>query len=238
MASRRVPSPIVIVLVDNEHPSGYAQPWGEKIMAARVRIKYDLENMSGHECLIVRWSHVSINMLERLDAAAIFISGNSAQPDQYPESEVRGLHDALRTKRWPTFGFCGGHQVLGQAFGAPVEPIGALDDGGEAFGEAADFAPGQKAELGYSPVEITRPHAVTAGTGATPVVRHAHSWELKAVPTGFSNFAATEVTPIQMIVADDAPIVGTQFHPEYATDEHPAGRTMIENFMTWAGITG
>ncbi|MGI9609728.1 MAG: glutamine amidotransferase-related protein, partial [Acidimicrobiia bacterium] len=182
--------------------------------------------------------HVSTELLAGLDAAAIFISGNSAQPDQYPDTELKGLHDALRTKRWPTFGFCGGHQFLGEAFGAPVEPIGELEDGSDAFGEAADFAPGQKAELGYFSVEVTRPHPVTAGVGDAPVVRHAHSWELKAVPTGFSNYAATEMTPIQMIVADDAPIVGTQFHPEYATAEHPAGRTMIENFMTWAGING
>lgn len=206
-------------------------------MAARVRIKYDLEDMSGHECLIVRWNHVSIDLLDRVDARALFISGNSAQPDQYPESEVLGLHDALRTRRWPTFGFCGGHQVLGQAFGVPVEPIGELEDGVDAFGEAADFAPGQKAELGYFPVQINLPHPVTAGIGREPVVRHAHSWELKAVPAGFSNYAATEMTPIQMIVADDAPIVGTQFHPEYATEEHPAGRTMIENFMRWTGIS-
>ena len=226
----------MIVLVDNEHPSGYEQPWGEKIMAARVRIKYDLEDMSGHECLIVRWSHVSVDLLDRIGAAALFISGNSAQPDQYPESELLGLHSALRTKRCPTFGFCGGHQVLGQAFGVPVEPIGELEDGTDAFGEAADFAPGQKAELGYFPVQINRPHPVTEGVGSAPVVRHAHSWELKAVPAGFSNYAATDTTPIQMIVAQDAPIVGTQFHPEYATEEHPAGRTMIENFMRWAGI--
>jgi gamma-glutamyl-gamma-aminobutyrate hydrolase PuuD len=31
-------------------------------------------------------------------------------------------------------------------------------------------------------------------------------------------------------------MVGTQFHPEYWTDEHPAGRTLIANFLTWAGL--
>ena len=36
-------------------------------MAARVRIKYDLEDMSGHECLIVRWNHVSVDLLDRID---------------------------------------------------------------------------------------------------------------------------------------------------------------------------
>jgi gamma-glutamyl-gamma-aminobutyrate hydrolase PuuD len=32
------------------------------------------------------------------------------------------------------------------------------------------------------------------------------------------------------------PIVGTQFHPEYWTDEHPAGKILIENFCRWAGL--
>jgi len=31
-------------------------------------------------------------------------------------------------------------------------------------------------------------------------------------------------------------MVGTQFHPEYATDEHPAGRLLIENFMKWSDL--
>jgi len=228
----------VIVLVDNEHPSGYAQPWGEKIMAARVRIKYELEDLSGHECLIVRWDKVSVELLGRVGAAAVFISGNSAQPDDYERHQLVGMYEALRSLRWPTFGFCGGHQVIGDAFGAQLAPIGELADGEEAFGEAADFAPGLRAELGYFPVQITRDHPVLDGVGRSPVVRHAHSWELKSLPPGFTNYAATDMTPIQVIVHDQAPIVGTQFHPEYATDEHPAGRHMIANFIRWAGIAG
>ena len=30
--------------------------------------------------------------------------------------------------------------------------------------------------------------------------------------------------------------MGTQFHPEYFTAEHPAGGRLIENFMRWSGI--
>ena len=58
----------MIVLVDNEHETGYAQPWGQEIMANRVRIKYRLEDLSGHECLIVRWNRVSPELLERIEA--------------------------------------------------------------------------------------------------------------------------------------------------------------------------
>ena len=228
----------MIVLVDNEHPTGYAKPWGERIMAARVRIKYELEDMSGLPCLVVRWSHVTPDLLRGINARAVFISGNSASANEYSADEQAGLFAALRERAWPVFGFCGGHQVMGQAFGAPLEPIGALDDGEESFGEAADFAPGMKHELGYFPVEVVREHPLFAGLDGRPIVRHAHSWELKALPKGFTNYASTELSPIQMMVHDELPIVGTQFHPEYATDEHPAGRRMIENFMQWAGVVG
>lgn len=226
----------MIVFVDNEHVTGYDQPWGEKIMAARVRIKYDLEDLSGHSCLIVRWDKVTPELLTHIDASAIFISGNSASADEYGDAEQAGLREALLSKEWPAFGFCGGHHVIGSVYGAPVEPIGELDPRDEAFGEAADFAPGMKAEFGYLPVRFTGSHRMLDGIGNAAVFRHAHSWELKAVPGGFTNYAATDVSPLQMIVHDDLPIVGTQFHPEYATDEHPAGRILIENFMKWSNL--
>ena len=64
-------------------------------------------------------------------------------------------------------------------------------------------------------------------------MRNAHSWELKAAPPGFAVTAATDITPIQMMVNDERHIVGPQFHPEYWTDEHPDGHKMIENFCRW-----
>lgn len=226
----------MIVFVDNEHVNGYAGAFGQVIMANRVRIKYELEDLSGHECLIVRWNRVTPELLDRVGAKAVFISGNSANADEYDADEQAGLNETIRSLRWPTFGFCGGHQVMGAALGVELAPIGELDDGEETFGEANEMAPGMKAELGYFPVDVTAPHPILTGVGDAPVVRHAHAWELKAVPPGFTNYASTDMTPVQLIIHDEHPIVGAQFHPEYATDEHPAGRTMIANFMTWAGI--
>lgn len=226
----------MIIFVDNEHVTGYDQPWGEKIMAARVRIKYELEDMSGDECLIVRWDRLSPQLLKDVDARAIFISGNSASADEYGESDQAGLREAIASMQWPVFGFCGGHQVMGEVYGVPLEPIGELDPRDEAFGEAADFAPGMKVELGYLPVDLTGSHRMLNGLGDAPVFRQAHSWELKAVPEGFTNYAATDISPVQLIIHDDLPIVGTQFHPEYATEENPAGRILIENFMKWAEL--
>lgn len=43
------------------------------------------------------------------------------------------------------------------------------------------------------------------------------------------------MTPIQLIVHDELPV---GFHPEYATEEHPAGRPLIAESLAWAGVTG
>lgn len=228
----------MIVFVDNEHETGYAGPFGSMIRENRIRIKYELEDLAGQPCLIVRWNQVSAGLLDELGARAVFISGNSASPDVYDPQEQAGLNDLIQQQRWPLFGFCGGHQVLGAALGAALAPIGELDPGEELFGEANELAPGMKAELGYLPVRVLAEHPILRGLDEAPVVRHAHSWELKDVPAGFSNYAATDLSRVQLIVHDDLPIVGAQFHPEYATDEHPAGRVMIENFLRWAGVTG
>ena len=67
--------------------------------------------------------------------------------------------------------------------------------------------------------------------------RHAHSWEIASLPEGFENFASTPLTDHQLIVNEERRIVGSQFHPEYWTDAHPAGAAMIRNFCEWAEVS-
>lgn len=224
----------MIIFVDNEHPTAYDKPWAEKIMAARTRIKYRLEDLSGDSCLIVRYDRVTPELLNNVNARAIFISGNSANPDAYLEDEQAGLRAVLLEKRLPTFGFCGGHQVMAETYGAELAPIGPLDPGQEE--PELTFAPGLKKELGYLPTPLTATHPVLAGLAATPVFRHAHSWEVKTMPAGFRNYAATATTALQLLIHDELPLMSTQFHPEYYTDEHPEGKTLIHNFMAWSGL--
>jgi GMP synthase-like glutamine amidotransferase len=219
----------MIVFVDNELESAYEKPWGEKIMAARTCIKYRLEDLSNDTCLIIRYNKVNPTLLQAINAKAMFISGNSANPDEYDQAQQKGLKEALLSKLWPVFGFCGGHQVLAQTFGSSLDQIGPLDDN-EVESEAT-FAPGLKKELGYKPIQINTKHPVLDKLDDNPVFRHAHSWELKDLPKGFTNYASTEISPYQLIIHDSLPLMGTQFHPEYYTEQHPAGRTLIENFL-------
>lgn len=224
----------MIIFVDNEHIEAYKKPWGERIMAARTRIKYRLEDISGQPCLIVRYNHVTPELLHELNIQAVLVSGSSADPTDYSPKEQAGLRAVFKAKAWPTFCFCGGFEVMAETFGARLERIGKLDEG--ETDPLPDFAPGMKKEFGYLPIPIFKPHPFLNGLGNEPIMRQAHSWEMKDVPNEFDLYASTETTPVQILIHNDFPIIGTQFHPEYYTDEHPAGKLMIENFFRVAGI--
>lgn len=219
----------MIVFVDYEHNKAHSKPWGEKMLAARTWITYRLEDLSGQHCMLVRYDRISVELLEQLGATAICISGNSADPRDYDPAAVAALTGIVQDRRLPMFGFCGGFQFIASALGADVVPLGPTD---QPPSHASPYPEGTKHEFGYFAVERTAEHPVLEGLEA-PIVRHAHALHVPAAPDGFEVLASTDITPIQMAVDDTHKIVGTQFHPEYWTDEHPAGRIMISNFFEW-----
>ena len=224
----------MILFVDTEHESGFAKPHGEWLLAARTRIKYRLEDITDDEVYLVRYDRLSADLILRLSARAIFFSGSSSVPEDFAPGQQEPMFEVIRQTELPLFGFCGGHQVIGKALGVPLEPIGPIPEG--EHDPDPKRSPGMLKEYGYFGVPLTATHPVLDGLGPAPVMRNAHSWELKAAPPGFAVTAATDITPIQMMVNDERHIVGTQFHPEYWTDEHPAGHRMIENFCRWANL--
>lgn len=230
----------MIVFVDYEHADGRSTVWGEKVQAARTWITYRLEDISGRPCHLVRYDHIDQALLDRLGAEAIFISGNGTDPSRYEPAALEPLHSLIRDASVPTFGFCGGFQCIAQALDVPLDPI-SVDETTPShllrpFGVDADGNEKQ-GEAGYHPVALETEHELLDGLGDAPVFRHAHYLQVPFLPEGFQTLASTVVTPIQMAVNDERRIVGTQFHPEYYTDEHPAGRVMIENFLRWSGLS-
>ncbi|MEM7333848.1 MAG: gamma-glutamyl-gamma-aminobutyrate hydrolase family protein [Chloroflexota bacterium] len=224
----------MIIFVDNEHEDAYQKPWGERIMAARTRIKYRLEDISGETCLIVRYNHMTPDLIKKYDVKAILVSGNSADPTDYAPAEQAGLQAVFRQKSVPTFCFCGGFEVMAETFGGRLDRIGPIPEGEpDPF---PDYAAGLKKEFGYMPINVLEPHPFLKGLGEAPIMREAHTWEVKNVPDEFKLYGSTDMTPVQIIIHESLPIIGTQFHPEYYTDEHPAGKHMIENFFRVAGI--
>ena len=224
----------MILYVDYEHASTYDKPKTDWLLAARARIAYMLQDVSGHRCLLQRYTDVDADIVDELGIAAVFISGNGARPDLYDGDDLAGLVEIVRSGRTPVFGFCGGLQFMGTTLGARLDRIGRLAEND--VDEHPNYEPGWKKELGYRPVELIGDHPLLAGLDRGPVFRHAHTQELKDLPAGFVNLARTDTTELQYLAHESLPLAGTQFHPEYWTDEHPAGRRLIANFCDWVGV--
>lgn len=217
----------MILYVDIEHAKGYARERGDVLRAARTRITYMLEDVVGDDVHLIRYDRVDAAAVQRLGARAIFISGNSGDPADYGD-ELTPFLEVLAADELPAFGFCGGHQMIARAHGVDLELIGTYVD--DESGETR-----RRFEFGYEPVEVDE-HPLFDGLGSAPIVRHAHSWLVPRPPDGFEVYGRTELTPIQVMVDEARRQVGTQFHPEWWTDDAPAGRRMIENFVGWAGL--
>ncbi|MCP3990060.1 MAG: hypothetical protein GY724_13370 [Actinomycetia bacterium] len=225
----------MIVFVDYEHAEGHRSKWGTKLLAARTTITYRLEDLSGQHCMLVRYDRVTPQLMDQLDAKAVFISGNGTDPGRYDPASLRPLGDVVRSGQLPIFGFCGGFQFLAQSLGGRIAPIDSEVDA-EHRSLLQPFSDGRLGEVGYHPVEIRGKHPLVDSLGAEPVFRHAHHLEVPEQPAGFEVLASSPISRIQMAVDDERRILGTQFHPEYYTDEFPAGEKLIRNFLSWADV--
>jgi len=226
----------MIVFVDYEHADRYKDGGGSNIQAARTWISYRLEDLSDMPCLLVRWNRITPELLATVDAKAIFISGNGSDPSLYSAEELEPLHGIIRDSGLPVFGFCGGLQCIALALGSKLELIDVPADAEETE-YLKKWPNGNWGELGYFGIELLGEHPLLDGLGDSPIFRHAHGLHVPNPPEGFETLARTEITPVQIAINDHRRMIGTQFHPEYWTDEHPAGKTLIANFMRWADIT-
>ena len=149
---------------------------------------------------------------------------------------LKPIHAIVRETELPVFGFCGGFQLIAQALGVNAVALSVPDDPSKdpPLVMAKD---GQPFEFGYHPVELSvenSTHPLLSGLGRQPIFRHAHGLHVPELPGKFVNLASTPATPIQMAVHNERQMAGAQFHPEYRTEEHSDGRTVIANFLAWS----
>lgn len=227
----------MIVYVDLEHDRLREQPEEyEMSLARRLKQKYRFEDISGEPCLIVRYHHVSPALLRELNVRAVLLSGCSTDFEHYDEKYLAGLRAVLKEAAWPTIGFCAGHQIMAQTYGAAIDAIGPLPPAGPDPNQAAGHPAGMKQERGFMPVRVSQGHALFDGLGQQPTFFQSHYWEVKSPPPGFQVFAETDVSAVQMMAHSELPLFGTQFHPEEYDERHTDGRQLLENFFRVAGI--
>ena len=224
----------MLIYVDLEHARLQQQPelW-EKSLARRLKHKYYLEEISGELCLIVRYDKVNPNLLRELNINAVVVSGCHTDFEHYSAESLAGLRAVYREAAQPILGLCGGYQLLAQAYGAEIGPLGPLSPG-EPDPYNGAYLPEVKQERGFMPVKLRRSHPLFDQLPQPPTFFQAHYWEVKAPPEGFHVLAESDLCRVQAIAHADRPLFGVQFHPEEYDEAHPDGRKVLENF--WAMV--
>ncbi len=231
----------MICYVDIEHQRILQDPEKRPTHLIRcMEVKLRLEKISGQACLLQHYSRVTPQRLKEWGIRALLISGNAADWSEYSETDLAEMYRIIRAADLPILGFCGGHQLIALAHGAPLGPMRWLEDGEEDV--YPDLGPGYHKEWGFTPVCVLKADPIFEGLGEEPVFLEAHYWEVKEVPPGFDLLASTDVCRIQAIRHAGRLVYGTLFHPEYCYfseeegKEYDDGRKLLANFFRMAGI--
>jgi len=174
------------------------------------------------------------------EADAVILGGSyhSVHDDLDWQHATRDWLREYRALGGPLLGICGGHQMISELEGAPVEVI--------ASGKMA----------GTKPVTLTgagRGHFLFAGYGAAPEFHFANEEHVAAVPAGATVLATRPELPCAALdhggnwfstqfhpeaTAESMQVSWRRTHPEYAENYRPLkdGSLLLKNFLEGTGI--
>src|ERR1700682_3489501 len=204
----------MLYLIDNTIDGQGASPRELRAALERVRPGLQIE--------IEPYLEVSLQRVRDLSPSHIILSGQSHPWDMYSPESLASVFEVIRDAPRPILGVCGGHQQMALAFGASVGLMERLTPG-EGYA-------GAKRERGFFEVE-TDDKGLFARLPRRVNVWHSHCDEVKELPPGFQRTAFNHTCAIQAMQHESKPLFGVQFHPELFDDEHPQGRSILENFL-------
>jgi GMP synthase (glutamine-hydrolysing) len=206
---------MLFYLVDNTIDGQGVSPRELRAVLGRMRPEVEI--------LIEPLGAVSLKRVRDLKPSHIILSGQSHPWDDYSAESLTGVFEVIREASQPVLGVCGGHQQIALAYGTEVALMERLEPG-EGYN-------GAKRERGYYEVETTGA-GIFADLEKRITVWHSHCDEVKALPPDFECTALNKTCKIQAMQHRTRPVFGVQFHPELFNDEFPAGRRLIENFLS------
>ncbi len=176
------------------------------------RLAEILEGLAGSPPTLVHY----LDRADFRDSNAIVLSGSDAPWAEHEDDDLQRLRDFAAACGRPVLGICAGMQLLAQSAGGSVSHA-------------------EESERGFLPIEIIDgDEGLFKGLPERVTVYQSHTDEITTLPGAFRVLATSAHSRIQAIAADSLGFWGTQFHPERATDEHPAGRVVLENFFLLA----
>lgn len=226
---------MTVMYIDTEHDLVLAHP--ELGPAHRARIEATQARLAAaaqQPCLVRNFAAVSLQLIERIAPSALVIGGNRTDWSAYDHADLSGILATIRAAPVPILGICAGHQLIGRAHGAAWGPLGPLQPG-EIDPDPA-FAPGQRKECGFLPVEIDPRSPLFCGLPPRPTFFQFHYWQLDEVPAEFVRRAHSPWSTIQAIERGDRPVFGVQFHPERYEPAHSVGASLLQNFFALAHV--
>lgn len=200
-------------------------------IAYLAKVRRIVEQQTGLPYAVIHYSQLSGESLDRTRIKAVFIT---MMDKGISSNHTARLLATIRATNLPTFGFCGGHQLIAQAFGGKVAKMRPLALG-EKDPNPARYT-GWFKEWAFLPVKIVQRDPLFDGFGDTVVVREYHAYEIKRLPEEFDLLASTDACRVQAIKHKSRLLYGTQFHPEHFDAEHPDGERILRNFFKLAGI--
>ncbi len=204
------------------------------------------------EVRTVHLSELNETTVTGFDPDAIVLSGTLRDFDLYSEEMIEGFNRFIRRATVPVMAICGGHQLVGQAFGARIT---TLDNKAP-----SEKRSGRMVEYQYRFVKITDAgDPIFVGIDDRPSARwqkytkrkhllriwQNHGLEIDRLPAGFKQLARGYLSEYQMMVrrTTNQLIYGVQFHIEksfqdWQTDkywdhrnESRDGRLLFDNFL-------
>ncbi len=223
----------VVCLLDIQHPDNLRKQLAEKPLEqfGRRILQRRMAELSGRRCLLVHFSEVEGQDLEHPHIKAILITGRSRVMSEAQDAKFYRL---IRETHIPIMGFCGGMQLICEAFGAKVTPMRKLRS--DEQDPNPEYHPGFVKEWGFLPVKTVRRDPLFEHLPAHLIVREAHAFHVPQPPPQFDLLASTAECKVQAVKHRERVLYGTQFHPEAYDDEHPQGRLVLQNFFRLAGL--
>ena len=207
----------MILLVDNTIEGKGSSP--REIRSALEQIEPDMRVVTEP------FQNITPEFVKTLSPSHIILSGQSHPWDRYSPESLSGVFYVIRSAPKPILGVCGGQQQIALAFGAPVDLIERVAPG--------EGYQGAFRERGFCTVDLTSPteNGILERLPQTITVWESHCDEVKSLPPDFTCTATNQVSDIQAMQHATLPLFGVQFHPELFDQEHPHGRTILENFL-------
>jgi GMP synthase-like glutamine amidotransferase len=230
-----IEAPMTVVYVDTEHDLVLQHPEHGPSHRAKIETTRNrLAVAAGQPCLVQHFAAVTPALIQQIAPSALVIGGNRTDWAAFASADLDGLFDTIRAAPVPILGICAGHQMIGRAHGAGWGPLGSLKPG--EIDPDPEFAPGQRKEHGFLPVEIDQQCPVFHGLPPRPTFFQLHYWQLDDIPAEFVLRAHSPWSTIQAIERRDRSVFGVQFHPERYDSTNPDGEIVLRNFFALSQV--